>query len=163
LDSSSEVKLNDIADEISKSLKELATEIIAKDEVIVIQVNSEKLLEAAKRLKEMGFDHVKSVTATDFPQDNLFEITYHASSLGDLDLAKVIVALKTKIPSDDPRLPSLVDIWPSSKYLEREEFEMLGITFERHPELEKLLLPYDYEGPPPLRKEFKVKTEGIQA
>ena len=160
--SRSENKMGGIAKKISESLQELIIGISTKGEVITVQVKPESLIEAAKRLKDMGFDHVKSVTATDFPEQKELEVTYHISSLGDLELAKVIVALKTRVSSDDPRIPSLVEIWPSSKYPEREEHEMLGVIFEGHPELERLLLPEDYEGPPPLRKEFKVRTEGIQ-
>ncbi len=163
MDSRSEAGLESIIEKISQSLRELSTEIGTKDEIVTVQVEPDNLLEVAKKLKEIGFDHVKSVTAIDLPEQKELEVVYHISSLGNLDLAKVIVVLKARVPSEEPHLPSLIEIWPSSKYLEREEYEMLGIVFEGHPELERLLLPDDYEGPPPLRKEFEVKTEGIQA
>lgn len=159
---SSENKIEDIAKKIAQSLQGLPIEISTKDEIITVNVKHENLVEVAKKLRGVGFDHVKSITATDFPEQKELEVIYHVSSFGDLDLAKVIVALKTRLSSDDPRISSLIEIWPSSKYSEREQHEMLGIVFEGHPELERLLLPEDYEGPPPLRKEFKVKTEGIQ-
>jgi len=162
LGSRSEDKIEDITKKISQSLQGLSIEISTKEEIVTVNVKPENLVEVAKKLKDMGFDHVKSVTAIDFPEQKELEVIYHVSSLGDLDLAKVIVTLKTRVTSDDPRIPSLVEIWPSSKYPEREEHEMLGLVFEGHPELERLLLPEDYEGPPPLRKEFKVRTEGIQ-
>lgn len=126
-----------------------------------IQVNRSQLVDVAKFLKELGFDHVKSVTGIDYPDTEEFEVVYHVSSYSNLDLAKVILAIRVKVPYKDPKLPSLYSIWESAWTGERETYEMLGIIFEGHPDLRRLFLPEDFEGVYPLRKSFKIKTEGL--
>ncbi|MCD6244185.1 MAG: NADH-quinone oxidoreductase subunit C [Candidatus Korarchaeota archaeon] len=146
---------------IESELGDLGAEVSGREpNVIDIKVDKEKIVEAAKRLKSMGFDHVKAVTAVDFPKER-FEVIYHASSYSDLELAYFIVNLRTSLPYDDPKMPTLLEVWPSVLYQEQEEYDLMGILFEGHPRMERLLLPETYEGIPPLRKEFKVKTEGI--
>lgn len=146
---------------IESELGDLGAEVSGREpNVIDIKVDREKMVEAAKRLKSMGFDHVKAVTAVDFPKER-FEVIYHASSYSDLELAYFIINLRTSLPYDDPKMPTLLEVWPSVLYQEQEEYDLMGIFFEGHPRMERLLLPETYEGIPPLRKEFKVKTEGI--
>ena len=53
-----------------------------------------------------------------------------------------------------PQVPSLTDVWAAAEYHEREAFEMLGIVFEGHPDLRRLLLPEDWNDIPPLRKDY---------
>ena len=61
--------------------------------------------------------------------------------------------LRTHVPRDNPRLPTLVEVWPGANWHERETFEMFGLVFDGHPNLVPLLLPDGFEGHP-LRKEF---------
>jgi NADH-quinone oxidoreductase subunit C len=63
------------------------------------------------------------------------------------------VFIRVYVPEADPSLPSLTDLWRGADYLEREVFDMLGIRFEGHPDLRKILTPEDLEGHP-LRKDF---------
>ncbi|MCP8317947.1 MAG: NADH-quinone oxidoreductase subunit C, partial [archaeon] len=79
-----------------------------------------------------------------------FEVIYYVWSIDK----KVLVGLRTKIPRDNPILKSLIDLWEGALYHEREVWEMFGIKFEGHPNLSLLLLPEDWDGPPPLRKDF---------
>ena len=58
---------------------------------------------------------------------------------------------------DDARLPTLINVYKSVEYHERETFEMLGVYFEGHPRNERFLLPEDWADIPPLRKEFRIK------
>ena len=126
-----------------------------------IEVDKAKIVEVASYLKEVGFDHVKSVTGIDYPEQNQFEVVYHISSYSNPDLTKVILALKTKTSYKDPVFPSLYSIWESVWTGERETYEMLGIIFDGHPELRRLFLDEDFEGVHPLRKSFKLKQEGM--
>ena len=126
-----------------------------------IEVDKEKLVEVAKYLKEQGFDHVKSVTGIDYPDQNQFEVVYHISSYSNPDLARVILAIKSRTSYKDPRFPSLYSVWESVWTGERETYEMLGIIFEGHPDLRRLFLDEDFEGVYPLRKSFKLKQEGL--
>jgi len=126
-------------------------------------VDRSKILEVAHKLDSMGFDHVKSVTAVDLPQETKIDIIYHISSFLNAELAKVIFELRTSLDRQDPKIASVIDIWPSAEYPERETLDLMGVTFEGAPPKERLFLMDNFEGGPPLRKDFKLKTEGIGA
>ena len=154
------MRIDELRQRVEEELKDLGAEIKAEEpNVINIVVQRDNVIETAKRLSSIGFDHVKAVTAVDRGKE--FEVIYIVSSYSE-DASYYLVKLKIFLPYDDPRTPSLVGIWPSALYQEHEEHEMMGIHFEGHPRMgRKLLLPESYEGIPPLRKEFKIKTEGI--
>ena len=82
---------------------------------------------------------------------------YHLGSYTGENLSSQILALSTRVNRDDARLPSLINIFKSVEYHERETFEMLGVYFEGHPRNERFLLPEDWADIPPLRKEFRIK------
>ncbi len=63
------------------------------------------------------------------------------------------VMLRTRVPREGGRLPTLTGVWPGANWHERETFEMFGVGFDGHPNLLPLLLPDGFEGNP-LRKEF---------
>jgi len=125
-------------------------------------VDATKIVEVAQKINSLGFDHVKSVTATDFLQENKIDIVYHISSFLNIELAKVILELRTSLDRQDPKIHSLIDIWPSAEYPERETLDLMGVTFDGLPQKERLFLMENFEGFP-LRKDFKIKTEGIDA
>ncbi|MEM1520988.1 MAG: NADH-quinone oxidoreductase subunit C [Candidatus Korarchaeum sp.] len=156
------MRLDDLRREIEGKLNGLGAEVSSKDpNVIEVRVGRDKVVEAASRLREMGLDHVKVVNAIDYPER--FDVVYVASSYSG-DLSFFLVNLRVPLPHDDPRMPSLIRVWPSVLYQEQEEKDLLGIEFEGNPRMgERLLLPASYEGIPPLRKEFKVRVEGIDA
>lgn len=124
---------------------------------VELRVRPQSLLEAARFLKEVGFNHPLSVAGTDYPDSGEVEVVYHVSSLSD----KLVAALKTRVPRASPSVPSLRGVWLGVHFHERETWEMLGINFEGHPELKRFLLQEDWEeGVYPLRKDFKLKPEG---
>lgn len=125
---------------------------------IKIYVEPENIVEVAEFLKSnIGFDHAESVCGTDYPDDNSIEVIYHLNSYSREDLSSIIFALSTKTSRDEARLPSLISIFNSVEYHERETFEMLGVYFEGHPRNERFLLPEDWADIPPLRKDFHIK------
>ncbi|MCE4617420.1 MAG: NADH-quinone oxidoreductase subunit C [Desulfurococcales archaeon] len=128
---------------------------------IKVKVPLEQWEEAAKALASNGFDHVKTVTIVDYKARGVFEVAYHVSSFLDTGLAKYIIELSTEIPRDNPVVKSLVGIWPSAEFLERESFEFFGVVFEGHPDLRPILLLDEVVAKHPLRKDFVVKEEGI--
>jgi NADH-quinone oxidoreductase subunit C len=105
----------------------------------------------------LGFDHAESVAGTDYPKDNQIEVIYHLGSYGVPGLEGQIMSLTTRTSRDEATLPSLVNIFRSVEYHERETFEMLGVFFEGHPRNDRFLLPEDWADIPPLRKEFRIK------
>ncbi|MCP8313009.1 MAG: NADH-quinone oxidoreductase subunit C [archaeon] len=118
---------------------------------ISLSVKSEKIYDVGLFLRDkLGFDHIASVSGVDYITMNEFEVIYYIWSIDN----KVLVGLRTKIPRDRPILKSLIDLWEGALYHEREAWEMFGINFLGHPNLSLLLLPEDWDGLPPLRKDF---------
>lgn len=125
---------------------------------IKIYVDPTNIVEVASFLRDsMAFDHAESVAGTDYPKDNQIEVVYHLGSYSKEDLGAHILLLATRTNRDDARLPTLINVYKSVEYHERETFEMLGVYFEGHPRNERFLLPEDWADIPPLRKEFRIK------
>ena len=123
-----------------------------------ILVPPNEIVQVATFLKDtLKFDHAESVSGTDYPKDNQIEVIYHLSSYSDEKLSSHILALSTRVDRNDSRMPTLIDVFKSTEYHERETFEMLGVYFEGHPRNERFLLPEDWADIPPLRKEFRIK------
>jgi NADH:ubiquinone oxidoreductase subunit C len=123
-----------------------------------IMVEPRDVLAIAIFLRDnLGFDHAESVAGTDYPKDNQIEVIYHLGSYGTETMEGHIMALATRTSRNDARLPSLIDVFRSVEYHERETFEMLGVYFEGHPRNERFLLPEDWADIPPLRREFRIK------
>jgi NADH-quinone oxidoreductase subunit C len=76
-------------------------------------------------------------------------VVYH---LLDLETFRRL-RLKVRLSGDDPRVDSVVPVWPGANAFEREVFDLLGIRFEGHPFLRRILMPEDWEGHP-LRKDY---------
>ena len=61
--------------------------------------------------------------------------------------------VRVQVPEDDPALPTITDLYPGADSLEREVFDMFGVTFTGHPDLTRILMPEDWIGHP-LRKDY---------
>ena len=125
--------------------------LVARGEVTVI-VGREELRAALGHLREdpdLGLGFLSSVTATDHPgREPRVWVVYELRSVRHHHRARVKVGL----PGDDPRLPSVVDLFPTADWHERETYDFYGIVFEGHPNLARILLPDGWEGFP-LRKD----------
>ena len=144
--------------QIKKEFGDLVKVVFIKPIRIKIQVQPEDIVGVANFLRDsIGFDHAESVAGTDYPKDNQIEVIYHLGSYSRQELAAHILWLSTRTNRDDARLPTLINVYKSVEYHERECYEMLGIYFEGHPRNERFLLPEDWADIPPLRKEFRIK------
>jgi NADH-quinone oxidoreductase subunit C len=114
----------------------------------------EDLRDVAKFCRdEMGFDYLLDISSVDnYGDEPRFEVVYLLYSLA----LNVHVRLKTRAPEDDPTVDTVSDIWPAADWHEREIYDMMGIRFNNHPDLRRILM---WEGYPyfPLRKEFPVE------
>jgi NADH-quinone oxidoreductase subunit C len=113
----------------------------------------ERLLEVMRFLRdddELVFDMLTDVTCVDWlGQQPRFEMVYHLYSVA----RKHRLRVKARVPEAAPVAPSLVELWPSANWMEREVFDMYGLRFEGHPDLRRLLLYEAFEGHP-LRKDY---------
>ena len=147
-----------LVDEIRRKFGDLVKVVFIKPLRIKIQVEPHNIVEVATFLRDsMGFDHAESVAGTDYPKDNQIEVIYHLGSYSREDLSAHILWLTTRTNRDDARLPTLINVYKSVEYHERECYEMLGVYFEGHPRNERFLLPEDWADIPPLRKDFRIK------
>jgi len=114
-------------------------------------VKVENLLQFATTLRdELGYDFLSSVTGVDYLPDGFFEVVYHAlQTTGGPPLV-----FKVQVPREDPVVPSLVPIFPGADFQEREAYDMFGIRFAGHPNLERILMWEGFHGFP-LRKDWK--------
>lgn len=125
---------------------------------IKVIVEPSNLVEVATFLRDsVGFDHAESAGGTDYPKDGQIEVDYHLGSYTRDELMAQIMVLASRTSRDDARMPSLISVYKSVEYHERETFEMLGVYFEGHPRNERFLLPEDWADIPPLRKDFRIK------
>jgi NADH:ubiquinone oxidoreductase subunit C len=147
-----------IADQIKNKFGESVKFVFIRPRRIKLTVEPKQIVEVATFLRDtLGLDHAESAGGTDYPKDNQIEMTYHLGSYVREDLASHVLFLSTRTARDDPRLPTLINVFKSVEYHEREAFEMLGIYFEGHPRNERFLLPEDWADIPPLRRDFRIK------
>jgi NADH:ubiquinone oxidoreductase subunit C len=147
-----------LMEQIKKEFGDLVKVVFIKPLRIKIQVEPQDIVGVASFLRDnMGFDHAESVAGTDYPKNNQIEVIYHLGSYSRQELAAHILWLTTRTNRDDARLPTLINIYKSVEYHERECYEMLGVYFEGHPRNERFLLPEDWADIPPLRKDFRIK------
>ena len=126
---------------------------------LTISVRAGSLLQVCEFLRDtpaLSFKYLSDVTALDhYPDEPRFETVYHLYSTDTNQRLR----LKVRLPEEDPRVVSVVPVWPGANAFEREIFDLFGIIFEGHPFLQRMLLPEDWEGHP-LRKDYP--TEGYR-
>jgi NADH-quinone oxidoreductase subunit C len=71
------------------------------------------------------------------------------------------VRIRVQVPADDPVVPTLFDLYPGTEAMEREAYDLLGVVFDGHPDMTRILLPEDWEGHP-LRKDYGVGRVPVQ-
>ncbi len=103
---------------------------------------------------ELSFDWLGCLSAIDYVADNELAAAYDLRS----SKHKHWFAVKVLVSRDEPKIPSVVDLWTAADWHEREAFDMMGIIFEGHPDLRRILLPEDWEGHP-LRKDYEFPRE----
>ncbi len=114
-------------------------------------VKAEGLLDFARTLRdEYGYDYLSSLTGVDYLPQGMMEVVYHAyKSTGGPPLV-----FKVQVPRENPVVPSVTSIWPGADFQEREAWDLLGIRFEGHPNLRRILLWEGFWGHP-LRKDWR--------
>ena len=113
-------------------------------------VDPNAIVEIATALRdnpEMAMDCLSNESGVDY-RDRI-EVVYHFFSYRFRHGA----VLKVKLPRENPKVHTLEDVWKSANWMEREVFDLLGVVFEGHSDLRRILMPEDWPGHP-LRKDF---------
>jgi NADH-quinone oxidoreductase subunit C len=125
------------------------------------RVQPERLLEVLARLRDgpnLRFGFLQNLTAVDWlrhaSMPDTIEVVYHLWSYA----YRQQVVVKVSVPRARPRLPSAAALWKNANWLEREQYDLLGVVFEGHPDLRRLLLPDDWVGHP-MRKDYAEAAE----
>lgn len=123
---------------------------------LTIFIRREKLRRVCEFLRDdpdLTFKFLADLTAADhYPNEPRFETVYHLLSIQNTERLR----LKVRLPGEDPRVESMVAVWPAANAYEREVFDLFGIRFEGHPFLRRILMPEEWEGHP-LRKDYPVQ------
>jgi NADH-quinone oxidoreductase subunit C len=121
-------------------------------------VTLDRLLDVARHLRAATAalcDFCSDVTATDWPpREARFDVIYSLYST----VHRHRVRLKVRV-ADGQHVPSVTSIWPAANWLEREVFDMFGITFHGHPDLRRILMPDEWQGHPE-RKDYPLEGPG---
>lgn len=142
-------------EEIYQKLKEkFGDDIVSSDFAAIdpfIVINPKAAAAAGHFLSaepDLAFDTLMCLSGVDYPPDRI-EVVYHLFSMK----WRHKIALKAPLPRDNPSLPTVESIWRVANWHEREAYDLLGIKFEGHSDLRRILLPDDWEGHP-LRKDY---------
>ncbi len=115
-----------------------------------IGVPKEKIVDVVKYLAELGFESLHCISGVDYPATKTTEVVYHVASFQH----RTMIALKVILPRGDGQsIPTLCGVYRGANWLEREVFDMNGVTFEGHPDMRRILCPEDWVGYP-LKKDY---------
>jgi NADH-quinone oxidoreductase subunit C len=145
-------------DEVSESLgKSFGEKIQGQAEFrgeATYTISASDLREIVKFSRDkLSFDYFLDITSIDnFGEEPRFEIVYHLYSI----LHGIHLRLKLKVPEEAGAVDTVSDIWPTANWHEREIYDMMGIKFNGHPDLRRILM---WDGYPffPLRKDFPLE------
>lgn len=115
-----------------------------------IYADREDILKLLKALKEeFKFERLMDITSVDY--EDRYEVVYHL-----MNDEVQLLAVKVKLQKDDIKIPSTTKLWKAADPMESEVYDMMGIVFEGHENLRRILTPEGFEGYP-LRKSFKTE------
>ena len=123
-------------------------------------VRAASVVECCRTLRdELGFSYLADLTAVDYLTVRLprYEVVYLVHRFGEDCEENLRIRLKVGIGESDPSVDSVTPVWAGADWLEREAYDMFGITFNGHPDPRRILMPEDYDGFP-LRKDFDVRN-----
>lgn len=132
-------------------LKEFIVEVRGYANEMTVEVKPESIFEVLKTLRDMfEFNYLADISTLDhYTDEKRFEVSYNIVSISQ----KRRLRVAARVEEDEPVLDSVVSLWKSADWFEREAFDMMGIRFNNHPDLRRIYMPEDFEYYP-MRKEF---------
>ena len=136
---------------LSSHIEETNSLQMADDEIVIFSAATSllRLIQFLKEDKNCKFNILIDICGVDYPEkDKRFEIVYHFLSLS------VNQRIRVKLMTDEAtKVPSIVDLFPSAGWYEREAYDLFGVIFSGNTDLRRLLTDYGFKGHP-LRKDF---------
>jgi NADH-quinone oxidoreductase subunit C len=110
-----------------------------------------------ERLRDRGYTFLCSVHGVDYyPHEPRLGVLYEMLDMKRVDR----ISVKARVATDQARIASVVDMFPTAEFQEREVYDMFGVEFDGHPDLRRILMPEDYEGFPQ-RRDFPIGGEPV--
>jgi NADH-quinone oxidoreductase subunit C len=117
----------------------------------------ERIQTVLSHLQGKGYTFLASLHGVDYyPEEPRLGVLYELLDMNRVDR----ISVKARLYTDDPRIPSVVELFPGAEFHEREVYDMFGVVFEGHPDLRRILMPEDYEGYPQ-RRDFPTGGEPV--
>lgn len=144
-----------IVDKIKKEFPDSLEEVSYYAGQVIVRIQSDSLLKICSFLKEdpgIALNYLSCITGVDLPErEKRFDLVYHLYSISHHHS----LTLKVRV-AEEESIPSVASLWKTANWHEREAFDLLGIKFSGHPNLERILTP-DRFSHHPLRKDFPVQ------
>jgi len=147
----------EIADKLAAKFGPAMTEALPDDRhprVHTDAANWRAIAEFMHADPDLAFDWAGCVSGVDYPEQSKLCAVYDIYSTTHDHW----FAVKVYVDRDNPHIPSVMDLWPAADWHEREAYDLLGIVFDGHTDLRRILLPEDWEGHP-LRKDYEMPRE----
>ncbi len=137
---------------IEQQIPEAIVDAVAAADGPVLFISASQIVNVCRMLKETSrFERLSAVTAVDWwPREPRFEVVYLLHSVVHKDRLRLSVRI-----DEDEELDSLCGVWRGANWYEREVFDLFGVRFRNHPNLERIMMPVDWEGHP-LRKDYPI-------
>lgn len=128
------------------------------DNQIEVTLDDAQVVGLLTGMKQLGFEHLSNITCVDWIMKNTFHVTYNLWSYGH----QVHVTVKASTPRDNPKVQTILHLWPQAQVYEQELHEMFGVDFPGNPNLGPLFL-HNWRDLPPLRKDFDTEQYSREA
>jgi NADH-quinone oxidoreductase subunit C len=142
---------------LAGELGDATIETVYFRERATIVVDPARIRAVLATLREQGYAFMASLHGVDhYPEEPRLGVIYELLDMSRVDR----IAVKVRVPLEEPRVESVTADWPTADHQEREVYDMFGVVFEGHPDLRRILMPEDYEGHPQ-RRDFPIGGEPV--
>lgn len=154
----------DPVESVKSALPNAVQDVVLFRNETTLVIDPQQIVQVMQYLQDtpgLIYNYLSDISAVDYYPEythpGRFGVAYHLYSM----LYNRRLRVKAYLEEEDPRLPSIVEMWPAANWLEREIMDMMGIKFEGHPDPRRLLMPEDWNGHPH-RRDYPLGYETIQ-
>jgi NADH-quinone oxidoreductase subunit C len=147
--------LMDFVEKLKAKNEAWAADVVEAHGEVTITLPRESIVEVCRFLNENAdFDMLADLCGADRgpEEDPRFEVNYHLFSTTHYQRLR----LKVLLSEDDPHVATVTPVWKTAEWHERETYDLVGVKFDGHPDLRRILLPSDFDGHA-LRKDYPLR------